>query len=538
MKKILFLLCLAWAMLPCAAAQQNIILLIADDLGTDYCGFSKDARDTARMPNIRSLLSRGVRFDNAWANPNCSPTRAGMLTGRYSFRTGVGTAISGPGYAQLDTAEVTLSKLLKKATPIPYATANIGKWHLNQQTQQSLAYPNYMGYDYYAGNFLGEITSYTNWKKVTDGTGPVTVTTYATTDAVNDAIAWLGGLSDGQPFFLWLGFNAPHTPFHKPPDALHTVPGLTGTQQHINQNPKLYFKAMIEAMDTETGRLLQWLSQTGRLDSTNIVFIGDNGNLKRVSQIADTSQGKGTLYEYGVRVPFVVSGPAVVVPGRATDALVSTHDLFATILEMTGLSHWPDLVPPSKPVDSQSFVPVLKNQSIGVRSWCFTEQFNPVPDPDDGKAIRNAAYKLLDFDDGHQEFYRLTDDPLEQTDLLLQLPLSADALSNYTALCNQLSALVGTPACQPTVSVASPAANAGGWGAYPNPTSGLAALSLPPGAEHLTEASVWDVYGRRVATFWKKNGVYQADLSAQPDGAYWVRLQQGGAVRCVLLTKI
>ena len=189
MKKIFLLLCLLCAVLSPAVAQQNIILLIADDLGTDYCGFSKDARDTARMPNIRSLLSRGVRFDNAWANPNCSPTRAGMLTGRYSFRTGVGTAISGPGYAQLDTAEVTLGKLLKKAAPIPYATANIGKWHLNQQTQQSLAYPNYMGYDYYAGNFLGEITSYTNWKKVTNGTGPVTVTTYATTDAVNDAIA-------------------------------------------------------------------------------------------------------------------------------------------------------------------------------------------------------------------------------------------------------------------------------------------------------------------------------------------------------------
>lgn len=538
MKKILFLLCLAGAVLPRAAAQQNILLLIADDLGTDYCGFSKDARDTARMPNIRSLLSRGVRFDNAWANPNCSPTRAGILTGRYSFRTGVGTAISGPTYAQLDTAEVTIGKLLKKAAPTPYATANIGKWHLNQQTQQSLNSPNYMGYDHYAGNFLGEITSYTNWKKVTNGTGPVTVTTYATTEAINDAIAWLDGLPASQPFFLWLGFNAPHTPFHKPPDALHTVPGLTGTQQHINQNPKLYFKAMTEAMDTETGRLLQWLSQTGRLDSTNIIFIGDNGNLKRVSQIADTSRGKGTLYEYGVKVPFVVSGPAVVAPGRATDALVSTHDLFATILEMAGLSQWPDFVPPGKPVDSQSFMPVLKNQSAGVRSWCFTEQFGPAPDPDDGKSIRNAAYKLLDFDDGRQEFYHLADDPLEQTDLLVSLPLSSDALANYTSLCNQLHALVGTDACQSTVSDTQPA-SPGEWTISPNPNTGLVTLLAPPSEDAPAEKpSIGDMYGKCVVFFQEKNGAWVADISAQPSGMYWVQVRQPKGMRCFLLTKI
>ena len=141
-------------------AQQNVLLVIADDLGMDYCGFYEDAQDTASMPHVRSLLGRGVRFTNAWSNPNCSPTRAGLLTGRYGFRTGVGTAISGQGYAQLDTSEITIGKLLKNAAPVTYATANIGKWHLNQQTTQSLIYPNLMGYDHYSGNFLGEIPDY------------------------------------------------------------------------------------------------------------------------------------------------------------------------------------------------------------------------------------------------------------------------------------------------------------------------------------------------------------------------------------------
>jgi arylsulfatase A-like enzyme len=94
MKKILLLTCLLALAAP-ILAQQNIILVIADDFGTDYCGFYEDAQDTANLPNIRSLLARGVRFRNAWSNPNCSPTRAGILTGRYAFRTGVGTPFRG-----------------------------------------------------------------------------------------------------------------------------------------------------------------------------------------------------------------------------------------------------------------------------------------------------------------------------------------------------------------------------------------------------------------------------------------------------------
>lgn len=525
----LLLCCAFFATSQPVTAQQNVILIIADDLGADYCGFYETAGDTANMPNIRSLLSRGVRFRNAWATPLCSPTRAGLLTGRYSFRTGVGTVVAGPTTPQLDVSEITMPKILKAHAD--YATANIGKWHLNQQTPQNLSIPNQMGYDHYAGNFLGEISSYYDWKKVVDGVSiSPNITNYATTEAVNDAINWLGSLDEGRPFFLWLAFNAPHTPFHLPPADLHTVPGLTGTQGHIAQNPKLYFRAMTEAMDTEAGRLFDWLKQNGLWENTNIVFIGDNGNTKRVAQNSDTSHVKGTLYQYGVQVPFVISGPAVVQPGRVSDALVSTPDLFATTLEMAGIADWLADIPANKPVDSRSLLPILKNELPEVRNWTFTELFNPTPDPKDGKTIRNLDYKLIRFDDGHQEFYQLATDPEEQSDLLLNLPLNQEAIANYNYLCTELNLLTGLSACDAMV----PATEADGL-------SGMIRLYPNPAADQLRVAGVtgsgqfWvrDLTGREVLAGQFGYGDFELNLATVSKGIYILEIQQtSGILQC------
>jgi len=434
-------------------AQQNIIVIIADDLGADYCGFTSNATDTAKMPNIRSLLLKGVQFSNAWASPYCSTTRSGTFTGRYSFRTGVGTVIGGNTSADLDTTEKSIASLLKFDAPVKYRTANVGKWHMNVQTPQKILYPtNKFGYDLFKGNFSGAISNYYSWTKITNGTQTDTITNYATTETIDDAIAWLDTLPNNQPFFLWLALNAPHSPFHLPPANLHTVPGLTGTQQHINQNTPLYFKAMIEAMDTETGRLLQWLAANNKLDSTNIIFMGDNGNDKRVIQIADSTHIKGTLYDYGVHVPILISGPAVINPNRSSDALINVQDIFATSAEMAGFSNWINAIPNGNIIDSKSIMPILKNQNVSVRDWAFTELFTPTPTQQDGKTMRNMDYQLIKFDNGTQEFYNLSADPLEQTNLLTQ-NLSAADLSNYLYLCNEMSTLTGIPSCQSGVGV-------------------------------------------------------------------------------------
>ncbi len=518
MKKHLMLAIVAgW--LTTAIAQRNVILIIADDLGTDYCGFYEDAADTARMPNIRSLLSRGIRFDNAWATPLCSPTRAGMLTGRYSFRHGVGAALAGPSYPQLDTAEITIPKLLKTLSTTPYATANIGKWHLNQRTPQNLNFPNAFGYDLYAGNFLGALPDYYEWEKITNGTA-ATVTRYATTETVDDAINWLDEQDGSQSFFLWMAFNAAHTPFHKPPDTLHSVPNLTGTTPHIMQNPKLYFKAMLEAMDTETGRLFDWLNDHNLMDQTDIIFIGDNGNTGRVSQIADTSHAKGTLYEYGVHVPFVIAGPSVVAPGRSSDALVNTHDLFATILELAGVDNWATAIPPDRPVDAQSLLPIIENQATEVRNWVFTEQFNPQTKPQDGKAMRNHGYKLIHFDDGHQELYHLTADPLEQTDLL-PATLNEEAHDNYTYLCSEMEALTGLNICDPTISSVE-IATGNTVRVFPNPTTGIVYIKCEPSPMPPTLLLISDMYGRLIARHNFPGTQTPIDLSEAPAGIYTI----------------
>lgn len=422
-------------------AQHNVVLIIADDLGTDYLGFYEDAKDTVNCPNLRALLKKGVRFVNANSNPVCSSTRAGILTGRYSFRTGVGNIVGGTGGSgALDTAEMSIPKLLKIHNP-NIAKANIGKWHLHNPTPASnLQNPLRLGYDHYEGPFIGQLTSYTNWTKYTNGVQS-TCTNYATSENVNNAVSWIKTTGNKQ-FFLWLAFNAPHAPYHLPPANLHTYTGLSGTQQNINQNPKLYFKAMLQAFDTELGRFMDSLKKLNKFDSTDFIFIGDNGNTIQTAQISNTDKAKGTVYDYGVHVPFIVSGPAVVNGGRASQALVNTADIFATVLELMGANNWKNSIPSNKPVDSKSLLPIIKGTSATTRSWIFSEIFKATTDSLDGKAMRNDKYKLIKFDYGKQEFYNLSSDPLE-TNNLLNGTLSATDLVNYNYLCNEMTNLVG-----------------------------------------------------------------------------------------------
>lgn len=488
MKKTFLLFLFLWV--ANLFAQQNTLIIIADDLGYDYLGFYENAGDTANVPNIRSLLSSGVRFTNAWASPLCSPTRAGIFTGRYPFRTGVGSVIAGTTSPELDTAEIGIPELLRYHAPQKYHTANVGKWHLHNPMPQKRTYPNRMGYELYAGNFSGELPNYYSWTKVTNGVLD-TIANYATTETVNDAIAWLDSVPNDRPFFLWLAFNAPHTPFHNPPANLHTVQGLIGTPAHIQNNPQLYFKAATEAMDTEIGRLFQWLRANNQMDSTNIIFIGDNGSDKRVRQISDSTHCKGTIYEYGIHVPFLISGPQVLSPNRVCTGLINTPDIFATVLEWSNFDQWQTYIPANKlPIDSKSLLPILKNQTNSVRDWIFSEVFTTPATTNDGKAIRDTTYKLMVFDDGHKEFYNLKNDETEQQNLL-NGTLNMVELTHYNYLCNELNALLGINTCT-TVENTLPFSET--FLLYPNPTKEKVTIktTAPISVE------VYDIVGQRI----------------------------------------
>lgn len=513
MRIVLFLMVMIFA--KTVIAQQNVILIIADDLGTDYCGFYEDNADTAGLPNLRKLLSKGIRFTNAMANPVCSPTRSGILTGRYSFRTGVGDAVGGAGSVTLDTSEITIPRLLKHFNPL-INTANIGKWHLHLQTPASnLQIPNLMGYDYYAGNFLGALTSYTNWTKVTNGVSS-TSTNYATTETANDAINWVK-TQNSNPFFLWLAFNAPHTPLHLPPSGLHSYTSLSGTPGDINANPKSYFKASLEALDHEIGRLFDSLEVYNKMDSTNIIFIGDNGNGIRTAQITNTSRAKGTIYQYGVHVPMIISGPAVINPNRSSADLINTQDLFATIVELFAFINWPAQIPSNKPVDSKSMLPIIKDQSIQIRDWTFTEIFKVATDSADGKAMRNENYKLLNFDDGRQEFYDLAADPGEQNDLLTGV-LNSTEISNYNYLCSEMALLIGSGTfCNSSLGLNNHKSGLGSIKVFPNPFRNNISI------ERKNEEDQYELINYLGQTIYAGIEIEKQDFSDLPNGVYILR---------------
>ncbi len=495
------------------SAQRNVILIIADDIGTDYFGFYEDYKDTVDVPNIRMLLQKGIRFQNAMSNPVCSSTRAGILTGRYSFRTGVGNVVGGNGGSgELDTSEITIPRLLNIYNP-DIGTANIGKWHLQQPFPPSnLLFPNVLGYDHFEGPFIGALPSYTSWTKYTNGVSS-SVTNYATSENVDDAFIWIK-TQISKPFFQWIAFNAPHTPLHLPPVSLHSYTTLSGTIGDINSNPKSYFKAMLQALDTEIGRLFDSLQVINKLDSTDIIFIGDNGNSIRTAQITDTSRAKGTIYQYGIHVPFIISGPSVINPGRISDALVNTADLFATVLELFGYSGWQSQIPSNKPVDSKSILPIIKNQNNQIRPWAFTEIFKVTTDSDDGKAIRNKEYKFLNFDDGHQEFYNLASDPDETNDLL-KGTLTSTEIDNYNYLCNEMTNLVGAGTfCNPTVGIINTSTTNPSFSVYPIPfTSHISILSKK-------ENEIFELTNLLGQTVYKGQHIETIDFSFLPKGIY------------------
>ncbi len=520
-------------------AQRNTILIIADDLSPDYFGFYPNHVDTVDVPNLRKLKENGILFTKLSSNPVCSSTRAGILTGRYSFRTGVGGIVGGVGGSnQIDTAEISIPKLLKKHNP-DIAKANIGKWHLKQPMPAvNLTSPLALGYDWSEGPFIGQLPSFTNWQKYTNGVLS-NVTTYATTENVNNMITWLKAQNKEKPFFIWLAFNAPHDPLHLPPADLHKFTNLTGTATDIRDKSKEYFKAMIQAMDREMGRLFDSLKVMNKLDSTDIIFIGDNGNSTRTAQIADQNKAKGTVYEYGVNVPMIISGPTVVNKGRISDALVNTADLFATIVENFGYTNWQSQIPSNKPVDSKSLLPIIKNQSDSIRPWAFSEIFKLTTDSADGKSIRDLQYKLIRFDYGVEEFYDLIADPLENKNLLSG-KLNAIEVDRYNYLCNEMSKLVGGFTCKKLVQVKNSIPTDDDiFELVPNPSNSNVTINFSSESGEKYSLKIYDNLGRIIS-----HQIYSSlgkdiviDVSQYDKGIYLINVSDGKITHTKKLVK-
>ena len=392
---------------PINSARPNILLVLADDVSKDAIPNYPIGSTKANMPNLRGLMAAGITFDNTWSYAVCTPTRASIITGKYGVKSGVievGDLVS--------TAETSIQKHIQNNTGYAYATAIIGKWHLTKNAEDPIT----MGIDYYAGILNGAISDYNSWPLVENGTSSIS-NTYATTKLTDLAIDWVA--EQTKPWFLWMAYNAPHTPFHLAPVALHSQGNLPTDMASIDANPLPYYLSALEALDTEMGRFLSSLSAEESAN-TIIIFIGDNGTPNSVAQAPYTRQTvKGSLYQGGINVPMVVSGKGVDRINERESALINSTDLYTTIGNIAGAST-------SAIHNSKSFKGLLTDGNSAKRNFVYSEK-------EDAYTIRDAVYKYIKFDNGAEEFYNLSIDAYEESNLIGGT-LSSEAAASKTSL--------------------------------------------------------------------------------------------------------
>ena len=379
---------------PVETQPTNVLLVLADDFGIDMFQPYGVHPTPALTPNLDALVSEGVLFEYFYSLPSCSPTRAAVLTGRMPFRCGIGKPIDQwlPEHA-LALEERTLAEVLKDGSPTSVATSAIGKWHLGSESVGGASHANLQGFDWFEGT-LGNLmfgSTYFGHEKVTNGVVEPS-RTYVTSEQVDDALERIAAMP--QPWFLYLGFNAPHTPLHAPPANLHTQQ-LSGVPA---DTPNDHYRAMLEAMDRELGRLLAGIPEEIRANTT-VVFLGDNGTPANV-MVAPSIPGnsKGSVYEGGVRVPLVVAGKHVDAPGTRCGALVQAVDLFPTVVELMG-ANLAQGVGDSRPIDGVSIVPYLSDPTrASLREYAVSERFSPNgfdAYTSYGAMVRDARWKLV-----------------------------------------------------------------------------------------------------------------------------------------------
>ncbi|MFK8101039.1 MAG: sulfatase-like hydrolase/transferase [Saprospiraceae bacterium] len=383
-----------------AQDQPNILLVIADDLGVDVSNGYHTGGLMPTTPTLDSLRSVGITFENVFANPKCTPTRASIMSGKFGVKTGV-TATPG----NLDLVHTSIFKALAAQTSNEYADAVIGKWHISSPADPN--HPLEHDIDYYMGMLSSSVADYYAWQKTENG-ATTTETNYATTVLTDAAIDWVNDQT--QPWFLWFAHVAPHSPFHVPPSHMYSI-NATGT------NYRKYI-AMIESIDFELNRLLYSMPEAVR-NNTIIIYIGDNGTPGSVLQDYPMGHGKSTLYQGGIRVPMIVAGAGVTRMGEREAALVNVNDIHATILDLAGGEL------PGGVFNSLSFAHLLKGEAGDTRKYNYAEIMG---ENKNGWTMREERYKLIKFTDGTEEMYDLLLDSLEIVNLL-DNPLTAEQLT-------------------------------------------------------------------------------------------------------------
>ena len=417
--------------LPVAAQPPNFIIILADDLGYgDIGAFRRDA--DVRTPHLDRLAAEGVRFTGMRANCTvCSPSRAALLTGRFPDRVGVpGVIRTAPAnsWGHLAPGVPTLGDLLR---PAGYHTAIIGKWHLGLEAPNL---PNDRGFDFLHG-FLGDMMdSYTTHLRhgnnyLRRNREVITPTGHATDLFTNWTCEYLRARgAEGKPFFLYLAYNAPHSPIEPPAEALARVkernPGLPA--------PRAATVALVEHMDDGIGRVLATLRETGLEGNTLVAFSSDNGgSLPHANNNDPWRDGKQSHYDGGLRVPFIVRWPGVAKPGTESTYAGLLFDLFATCLEAAGR-------PVPAGTDALSLVPILRGAAPATAErelYFVRREGGPAYGGKDYHALVRGDWKITQNTPySPLELFNLREDPQERNNVFAQNQRIARELQSRLAL--------------------------------------------------------------------------------------------------------
>lgn len=399
----------------------NIVLILMDDMGWRDVGFM--GNDFVETPHIDRLAKRGLVFKQAYASaPNCAPTRACLMSGQYTPRHGIYTVVDPrqpPGSpwhklqaaeskSDLDTNVVTVAESLRDGG---YATAFFGMWNLGRgrtgpvtpggQGFQKVVFPENLGFG--KDEYFDDDRNYLS-------------------DRLTDEVLKFIDQNHDRPFFVYFPDHAIHAPFNPKPDLLAKYERKAAANPDRRDDPAC--AATIEAVDQNVGRIMEHLTQLMLTDNTIVIFTSDNGGIQQFTP--PLRGGKGELYEGGIRVPLVVTGPAIRKPGRKCDAPVTTVDFYPTLLEVSGIKP-----PEGQVLDGASLVPLFQGASTLERQrifWhfpCYVGRATP------SSALREGDFKLIEFfeDGGRIELFNLKNDPNEEKNLAAAMPDKAAILA-------------------------------------------------------------------------------------------------------------
>ena len=413
MEKLILIFGCISILLSCSSktdSKPNVIIILADDAG--YSDFGFMGSDEIKTPNLDQLALDGVTFNNAYVSASvCSPSRAGLLTGMYQQRFGHECNLDSDVNNSFDPNQITIAEALKTEG---YSTGLIGKWHLGDKKQN---HPLNNGFDYFWGFISGARNYFYDPNEVNRNSIRNVVENYSQTnfdgyltDVLGDkAISFIDkNYQSNNPFFLFLSFNAPHTPMHAKKEVL----------EKFKDNPRKVYASMMWSMDEAIGNVIESLKENKQYDNTIIYFLSDNGAAMSNDASPFPFKGwKGNQYEGGIKTPMIMTWKNKIKSNTQFDGFISALDIFKTSLEVSNVNK--DLMIKA---DGKNIMNNLNNNIITNENLFWRK--------DKMATVRSGNYKLIRLNDTSTVLYNIENNYFEDIDLKMKELYVHDSLLN------------------------------------------------------------------------------------------------------------